>query len=475
MGARTYSRIGKSIEKQDLRRDLDQAFQKMEAGSDPIDTPASLSAVDDTQLVSGVVRFVRCYRAFFELDRTSTIGLQADVILATKSGTGRWLRLSGTSSYWATQAVWHINFSTGSDQANGSSSGTAIKTLAEFRRRMRGTPLDGAIDVYFESTVTEDFDPTAIPTVGFGVVHYHGVRTLLASGTATTIQAYNHTTKADGQIVDSSKSSAFWTTYVGKLLVDTTKNAYGWVAKDLGSKTCRHSPLWSDGNFYYVDPAVSDAWAVYDLLQITGNVVAIGGGSATISDLSMGDFSIVAGTVTAHSCNITGTMQNHVGTSDFFGCRFGNNIFSFAETLYLDAFFADNCRLRPSNGSLTVFTLGLVQGASSAAQVQDGGVLEFNDNVAFFDFTATPITVSLGVMSSAYFTAQPFGTGSGYAYVMQIDGGNFMRLSASTVLPNITAGGSGYAFIGGTAKTQGNLSVSFLNPTNGAMVVYPQS
>lgn len=375
---------------------------------------------------------------------------------------------------WDNQTIWYIDNSTGNDTNNGLTSDTALKTHQELRKRLN-TPLYHNIDVYFIGNVTEKFDPSSINTTDFFTVYYHGVRTQLATGTITTVQIYNSTTKDDGQITDSSKANNFWAAYVGKLIVLTSganAGAWGWVAKDLGTKKCRFSPFWSDDSFYVIDPAINDSYAIYDLTNVTNAITARCDGTVWFKDLSFTNVNLDSGSFQASSCSFTSLVIVTDQFCDFMGCSSSGDILSngFNAACLLDAFFVGT-RIHVVSGNFILFSPGLIQGIIA---IEGGGQLDVYDNWALFDFTSIPISVFMGRNSGAYLNGIIYGsTASSYTHVIQIDGSCGIIASSNSMLPNITAGTTSYAKIGGTNKTAANLSVSFVNTTNNAMFVYP--
>lgn len=145
------------------------------------------------------------------------------------------------------QTVWHINFSSGNDSNNGLTSGTAIKTWAEYTRRTSIRPyINFTIDMYIHGDLGPD--DVALISGDFGPLGFfniHGVPTVIHSGTLSAVTAYNQTSGQGDEIADGSFD---WTPYCGpdggehgQLVVITTGSidgpSYCWPAAPLTSPT----------------------------------------------------------------------------------------------------------------------------------------------------------------------------------------------------------------------------------------------
>src|SRR5512138_2293567 len=100
---------------------------------DPVANIAALSATNDAQIPNGTGKFVATVRDMFYLDKTSVAAANGITVVATLSGTGRWIRSFTVDQAWVNQTNWYINATTGSDEATGAL-GAPIKTWAELNR-----------------------------------------------------------------------------------------------------------------------------------------------------------------------------------------------------------------------------------------------------------------------------------------------------------------------------------------------------
>lgn len=256
---------------------------------------AALSLVDDARIVDRTVVAVATLQDVFVLDKSSTLGADGITIVATLSGTGRWLRYELASRQWRDTATWHINSATGSDENRGDSAGAALATHAELMRRL-GRLIDTIHIVNIDSNLTEDIlinhthDRSGAFAVG-GII-YRGSRTTARSGTITAATPYDPSTDQDGQIEDTGIVN--WSADVDRMIVLTSganAGAFAWIASDLtsgGNATARHSPFMTGAFGSVIDPAVGDDYDIVTLTQITGNVtVGPSPALAQFEDLSL--------------------------------------------------------------------------------------------------------------------------------------------------------------------------------------------
>lgn len=237
---------------------------------------AALSAVDDSKIADVTVAFVRTLQDAFVLDKSSTLGTDGITIVATLSGSGRWLRYELPSRAWRSQSTWHINPSTGSDENRGDSAGSALATHAELMRRL-GRVADTIHIINIDADLNEDLvidqahDRTDFPSGG---LIYNGGTSVVRSGTITGVTAYDPATRQDGRIEDSGIVD--WAADVDKRIVLTSganAGAWAWIATDLtsgGTATARHSPFITSTFGSIVTPAVNDEYDIVDLRTVTG-------------------------------------------------------------------------------------------------------------------------------------------------------------------------------------------------------------
>lgn len=212
---------------------------------------AALAAVDVTgyTTTSRPIQFVRTLRAWFYLDKTSALTADGITIVTALGGTGRWIRLQFNGDLaWQLQTTWYWNPSTGDDENDGATSGTAFKTHEEFFRRTNGLNMGATIIVLADV-------PNQVMRVGIrGSVSYKAVLIPIASSASTFTSRpsdRNPSTNTPYNLTDTSIAVS-WTAgngtipYVNKLLVARNAGVVVgtcFVDFDAGSKTMRPGPV----------------------------------------------------------------------------------------------------------------------------------------------------------------------------------------------------------------------------------------
>jgi len=125
----------------------DTAQITFEGGGAPsvIDT-ADLALVDDTQLDDNAFRWVDSRGMLVRLSKTSTLPLSSGVF-ATKSGTGRWLRVAIPNGAWSAQMIWDVDPIGGNDDSPTGQSPSPLKTIGEWSWRFMQMNPGGATTV----------------------------------------------------------------------------------------------------------------------------------------------------------------------------------------------------------------------------------------------------------------------------------------------------------------------------------------
>ncbi len=256
----------------------------------PVATAAALSAIDTATLTTDTSCWVQSFDAEFDLSTTSTATVQTGVVVATLSGTGRWLRRVVPSYKWQAQADWYFNDSVGNDEYDGTATAHGagligpLKTWGEYIRR---TGMVLTVPTIFHIPATNP--PADIPNLNFtiqqaGSFSIIGTRSAaLVSGTFTAVTALNRAANVPWSVTDGA--IADWTPYVGKLGVitgGTRAGAVFWIAKRTAATVARISPLAtypSDGSpVTLVTPTAGDPYSIFDLPAITLNTLTCVGG-----------------------------------------------------------------------------------------------------------------------------------------------------------------------------------------------------
>jgi hypothetical protein len=180
---------------------------------------------------------------------------------------------SNVDPNWATQAAWYINASTGNDNNSGASSGTAIKSWTELRRRILlvgGFTNPAGTSIYIQTSLpdTDAMDTSGMFSFGIGYITVYGTTSVVRTGTITAYTPRNTGTNQTNVLTDSSVSS--WGSDIGvntgHLLMMTSGLANGvgsYVIKDLGSHQARMSTfldVLNTGN--EIQPSVNDTYQI---------------------------------------------------------------------------------------------------------------------------------------------------------------------------------------------------------------------
>jgi hypothetical protein len=105
-------------------------------GNAQVANVASLSALDDTGIINHSEVLVDTLLQRFQLDKSSTATVDGITVVATLSGTGRWLRILSPVPQWTNQSSWTQDSVLGNDENPGTPL-SPLQTTAEFTRRVR--------------------------------------------------------------------------------------------------------------------------------------------------------------------------------------------------------------------------------------------------------------------------------------------------------------------------------------------------
>jgi len=383
---------------------------------------AALMALDTTTIDDGGVVAVKSVMDEFMLDKTST--LVADgITVVPASGGGNWLRLEIPSQKWLLQPTFYIDPIMGNDENTGLTAGVPLSTFAEWKRRV-GTRLEIPQTLYIQNDLTEDLLFDMDNEQVYVVVQ--GVRTVLYSGTVTAAQVWSPSgPTTDGQVTDAAIPVS-WTAsgLVDKLLVLTSgpsAGAAGWVAKDLGAKTARYSPLIDANTYATYDLAIADTFDVVDLTTVNGDFVVVGACQVIPIDLSFrsplgSDVFKARGPsqVFPIYCDIEMPFIGVEQSSyvDFIGCRLKGTVNQFifvveSGTCYLDACLMKSY-LRCQRAGVAVCTVktlaqGDVGGPWVGISMLSNGYLAIQEWYAIYDEPTTgPALRNDGGMAGLY-------------------------------------------------------------------------
>lgn len=217
----------------------DGVVKSFKMGQVTISSVSSLAnlALLDGGLADGSFRYVLSLKAPFVLDRVSTAAPDGITVIAAIGG-GNWIRFPPAPEAWGLQATWFIDPVSGSDENTGISSGTAIKTWAEWRRRVGPDILTPTTVTILSSLPLSDPFQAELLTHIYGPLTILGVPVLLHAGSITNRTLRAAASNAPNDITDGTLAN--WVPYVGKLIEFTMADAsktYAWILKDTGGGT----------------------------------------------------------------------------------------------------------------------------------------------------------------------------------------------------------------------------------------------
>lgn len=211
----------------------------------------ALEALDTTDFVDGSIAYVQSLKQNFQLDRQSTLSTD-HIIIADVDGVGggKWVRRRDYVEEWSRQSTWYVDPAGGDDENNGSTSGTALNTVAEFLRRVVIMKRSMTVNLLNNLPSTDvvgspKLETDRVVSTNFPILYYNGSRTTLVSSTITSATQADPTSGANGSAASITDASVTWSSYIGKMIVLTSGANSGAIAiidKDLGSGTARLSP-----------------------------------------------------------------------------------------------------------------------------------------------------------------------------------------------------------------------------------------
>jgi hypothetical protein len=222
---------------------------------DAVANIAELSALDDSLFTDGTILGMLSILDIWQLNRNSNETTDGITIIDTNSGSGQWLRKGLSDRYWAQQATWNIDPSSGDDENSGLTFETAVKTLAEFARRILDQEFNQDTTINILGNISETDRPLLRFRIGDnGFVVFRGQRTSILTGTFTSVTDLDKTTDQPAEVVDTAIPTSWAASGTVNKRIRITggdrEGAISWVAKSLASKTARLSG-W-----------IADPWAV---------------------------------------------------------------------------------------------------------------------------------------------------------------------------------------------------------------------
>jgi len=227
------------LEIQSQLRKLYKQIRNIVSSSAPVDTLAELTGIPDTIIKNGSEKYVNTVKDTFALDKSSAVVVDGITVIATNSGTGRWIRKGNSNIDWITQSAWYIDANNGNDENDGFTSVTALASFAEYKRRV-GTPHYLTNTVYI--TVMSDLPDS--DAVNLSAQSTTGSNWLIINGTTSvalvsTVAAYQKDLAANQEqqlaITGFDAAGNEGTLLRFPDLMGPGEDALAWVEKDLGN------------------------------------------------------------------------------------------------------------------------------------------------------------------------------------------------------------------------------------------------
>lgn len=420
--------------------------------------------------------------------------------------------LGGQSVAALYQSSWYINPATGSDSNKGSTPGTAIRTFAEYCRRVGSGEVQVLQYIYLLGNISESCRLRASYPQGLVL---KGQRTSLYTGQLTGVTSWNYgvTPVTDGTITDAalpgtwSNSGPGGTSLVGKLVVITQGapervGMVAWILADLGGKTARVSQFINPLTFFAVPAVPTDRYAVVELTQLRGSTTICGDGSVSgqidISDIeltySTAPLSTSSANVILRSCKVDSwSASPSTLWSSFFwsvGSFWDGRLVLYGTQMYLVSSAGSDSRFETFYSQLAAYYVNPIQvlgggalvnldklqiGHGSLVQTNMGAIVVCDLALGFSSAARINAGGQLDVLLGSRFCTLDMAGG----YGCRIDSGGSCYWPVGGLAPTFfafdTAGGGAEFLVGGAADTAAGLAgVGRINAANNAAAV-PQS
>ena len=280
--------------------------------SSSVSTAASLEGLPDDAFKDGELAFVQTGRKTYQLDRTSTAAPNGTTVLDTFTGNGRWVIFGELQSSWGSQPDWYIDGVLGDDGNDGATPSTALKTWAEFARRVSTMSVDMTVTILSDlseaivgSFTSDGSDPGRILTIqGDPIVYLSGaeITNIAAPDPDPTVNEYG--------LLEAELSSVpvDWTTLglvpqnfievIGS--ADPTRVGYATVIHRAPVATVAETPFWIVGSTVGA-PAVGDTIRVFQARTVQAVQVSTTGVAVVVKYLNITNPTL---TISSLSCDV---------------------------------------------------------------------------------------------------------------------------------------------------------------------------
>jgi hypothetical protein len=449
---------------------------------------AALQALDDTAVDDGGVVSVKSVLDLWMLDKTSPLATDGITVVATNSGTGRWIRMKLPSLVWQLQTTWYIDEVTGGDENSGATALSALATWDEYQRRIGEGPLEVSHTVNFTSTLTQDIHVNTAMIDDSLSITLQGVRSApIYSGSVTGKQAENAAANVDLQITDAALPVSWAASgLVDKMYVLTSGpnvGACGWIAADVGAKAARITKAYNEGAGTFVEPAVGETFDVVDLGLVEGALRGIEGGNVRVvardlrflnpGALAMqtegGFWKLVFCDIDGGSVNLSGSSQqsSNAGATSAFATRLKATNFILLEratcVLY-SALLASGITMRTHGTLILRLSSSILQYASGPGFIRanGGSRMIVSSPLGVFGLAAAGNRAIYVTWNGiAILREFVFGYGNTFDYAFEVGSGSSIIYDAAFT-PVVTAGAIADTRIGNLNRNYIQLPVSNL-------------
>ncbi len=384
-------------------------------------TIAALSLLDTSVFENGASVWVNTKKAPYRLDKFSTGTADGNFLVATLSGTGRWVRQFIPVPEWQALAVngtgLFINFQTGNDEGNGTSA-EPLLSVREFCARLWGgvfTTVSPRVNIVGTgSAVAADGIFWGFRCLSQTPLLVIGVETVLTAGVAITAATAQASASSQGFL--TSTTTDFQT---GGLLSTTARTLWARRANTSGGQTTFASLYRthnSGGNFSVdisiqrqlnpttmADSATSQPFAAGDVVDLVTLPVLPGMDSSVDLAVKFVKIDIASGgriLGLIFNCSIMGSRGTFIILSGSAGLQTtqftgGTLVNAYASTVLLTSTV-----LGCQGSVLTVSNSGFLQlngwtQDNSSINAVSGGIVSIGSN-GWIQQTATPFTATQG-------------------------------------------------------------------------------
>lgn len=241
-----------------------------------------LASVNASTMVDGAIAYVATVGDYFRLVQAALSTDPLTIIAAASKSGYQWHRLGALNRANATVTTWYVDPTSGSDENNGTGSGTALKTFAEWNRRTSGQTITASVTVNVLSDVPDADSVVAnINTNGPSTVTLQGALTVADTRTITSAQGRDPTVNHANEVTVTSYN---WTPHLGQLLRVQGTQSYAAITKVVGTGVARLSELIDDSTFTVANAAgVTSSQVVEIVTQTKGPLLVTNYGKAALA------------------------------------------------------------------------------------------------------------------------------------------------------------------------------------------------